>query len=167
MTDDDDRDRTRDAVVIERTFDAPVEVIWRMWTDSDHFREWFGPDGATIPVAKLDVRPGGARQVCMEVPTPDGPVQMWFTGEFREVVEYRRLVYTEAVADEDGNVVPPAELGMPEGHPAMTEITVELEDAGGRTRMVMTHAGIPADSPGAAGWTMAFAKLAAHVARSG
>jgi hypothetical protein len=44
-----------------------------------------------------------------------------------------------------------------------TEVRVELEDVGGRTKMVMTHAGIPADSPGAAGWTMAFAKLAAHV----
>jgi uncharacterized protein YndB with AHSA1/START domain len=155
MTDD---DGTRDAVVIERIFDAPVDVIWRMWTDPGHFREWFGPDGATIPVAKLDVRAGGARQVCMEVSTPNGPVQMWFTGEFREVVENRRLVYSEAVADEAGNVL---------GHHAMTEITVELEDTGGRTRMVMTHAGVPADSPGAAGWTMAFAKLAAHVARSG
>jgi uncharacterized protein YndB with AHSA1/START domain len=157
---------TRDAVVIERTFDAPVELIWRMWTDPDHFREWFGPDGVTIPVVKLDVRAGGSRLVCMEMPSPDGVVQMWFTGEFREVVENRRLVYTESLSDEAGNIVAPAELGMPEGHPPTTEITVELEDVAGRTRMVMAHAGIPADSPGAAGWTMAFAKLAAHVARA-
>ena len=44
-----------------------------------------------------------------------------------------------------------------------TEVRVELEDVGGRTKMVMTHAGIPGDSPGAAGWTMALDKLAAHV----
>ncbi|HEX3705041.1 MAG TPA: SRPBCC domain-containing protein [Mycobacteriales bacterium] len=42
---------------------------------------------------------------------------------------------------------------------------VELEDVDGGTRMVMTHSGVPADSPGAAGWTMALDKLAAHVAR--
>jgi uncharacterized protein YndB with AHSA1/START domain len=154
MTDD---NGTRDAVVIERSFEAPVELIWRMWTDPDHFRQWFGPDGATIPVAKLDVRPGGSRLVCMEMQSPDGPMHMWFTGEFREVVENRRLVYTESVSDEDGNA-----LAYP-----TTEITVELEAVGDRTRMVMTHAGIPADSPGAAGWTMAFAKLAAHVAGAG
>jgi hypothetical protein len=41
---------------------------------------------------------------------------------------------------------------------------VELEDVGGRTKMVLTHAGIPSDSPGAAGWTVAIDKLAAHVA---
>ena len=44
-----------------------------------------------------------------------------------------------------------------------TEVRVDLESVGGRTTMVMTHAGIPADSPGAAGWTMALDKLAAHV----
>jgi hypothetical protein len=51
----------------------------------------------------------------------------------------------------------------PAGHPTVTEVRVELEDLGGRTKMVMTHVGIPSDSPGAAGWEMAFEKLAAHV----
>ena len=54
-------------------------------------------------------------------------------------------------------------MGMPEGHPTTTEVRVELQDLGGRTKMTMTHAGIPADSPGAAGWTMAFEKLAAYL----
>ncbi len=52
---------------------------------------------------------------------------------------------------------------MPDGHPMVTEVRVDLEDVGGRTKMVMTHSGIPAGSPGAAGWTMAFAKLTAYV----
>jgi uncharacterized protein YndB with AHSA1/START domain len=54
----------QDAVSIERSFDAPVDLIWRMWTDADHFAAWYGPDGATIPVAKMDVRVGGSRLVC-------------------------------------------------------------------------------------------------------
>ena len=44
-----------DAVVIERSFDAPVDLIWKMWTDPEHFKAWYGPDGASIPVAKMDV----------------------------------------------------------------------------------------------------------------
>jgi hypothetical protein len=52
---------------------------------------------------------------------------------------------------------------MPAEHPTTTEVAVELTDAGGQTSMVMTHTGIPADSPGAAGWAMAFDKLVAHV----
>jgi uncharacterized protein YndB with AHSA1/START domain len=158
-----DESAARDAVVIERSFDAPVDLIWQMWTEPEHFKAWYGPNGATIPVAQMDVRVGGARLVCMDVQSPEGPMQMWFTGEYREVVENQRLAYTESMSDANGNVLSPADIGMPDGHPTTTEVIVELEDVGGRTKMVMTHVGIPADSPGAAGWTMAFDKLAAHV----
>ncbi len=156
-------DATHNAVVIERSFDAPTGLIWQMWTEPEHFKAWYGPGGAIVPVAKMDVRVGGARLVCMEMKTPDGPMQMWFTGEYREIVRNKRLVYTESMSDEDGNVLSPSDMGMPEEHPATTEVIVELEDVAGRTKMVMTHAGIPEDSPGAAGWAMAFDKLAAYV----
>jgi len=55
-------------------------------------------------------------------------------------------------------------MGMPDGHPVTTEVVIELEDLGDRTKMVMTHIGVPSDSPGAAGWNMAFDKLAARLA---
>jgi len=152
-----------DAVTIERSFDAPVQLVWQMWTDPQHFAAWYGPDGATIPVARMDVRVGGTRLISMQVQTPNGEMRMWFVGEYREVVDNKRLVHTESMSDEHGNVLSPADLGMPDGHPTTTEVRVELEDVDGRTRMVMTHAGIPAGSPGAAGWTMAFDKLAAYL----
>jgi uncharacterized protein YndB with AHSA1/START domain len=159
-----DKVNSRDAVVIERSFDAPAHVIWQMWTEPEHLKAWYGPDGVTIPEATMDVRVGGTRMVGMEMDTPGGVMQMWFAGEYREVVADRRLVYTESIADRDGNVVPPSAIGMPEGHPTTTEVTVELHPEGDRTRMVLTHAGIAEDSPGATGWTMAFNKLAAYVA---
>jgi uncharacterized protein YndB with AHSA1/START domain len=146
-----------DPVVIERTFDASVERIWQMWTVAEHFQSWYGPTGATIPVAKMDVRVGGARLICMEMQTPNGPMQMWFAGEYLEVVEHERLVYTEALSDESGSV---SGDDGPEGH-GVTEVRVEVAALEGRTRMVLTHVGIPAGSPGAAGWNMAFDKLAA------
>src|SRR5262249_23608110 len=149
-TDVTESSRTDDAVVIERIIDAPVSRVWRMWTDPELFRTWYGPDGATIPVANMDVRVGGRRRVCMEMQTPNGSMQMWFTGEYREVIESERLVYTESMSDEHGNAVPPAAMGMPEDHPTTTEICVELHDDRGATRMIMTHRGIAADSPGAA-----------------
>lgn len=157
-----DNDASQDAVVIERTFDAPVDLIWKMWTDPEHFKAWYGPDGAVVPVAKMDVRVGGTRLVCMEMATPGGPMQMWFAGEYREVIENQRLVYTDTMSDEHGNASPPP--GMPDMHPATTEVRVELEEVEGRTKMVVTHVGIPAGSPGAGGWAMALDKLDAHVA---
>lgn len=152
-----------DSVVIERHFDAPVELVWKMWTESEHFAAWYGPTGATIPVAKMNVRVGGSRHICMAMETPNGPMQMWFVGEFIEIVANERLVYTEAMSDEDGNVISPAQMGMPEGHPETTQVIVELEPVDGKTKMTMTHVGVPADSPGASGWGMAFDKLNAYL----
>jgi uncharacterized protein YndB with AHSA1/START domain len=145
-------------VVIERTFNAPTHVVWQLWTDPAHFRQWFGPAGITIPVAELDVRVGGRRLVAMEMTTPDGTRRMWLGGEFREIVENERLVYTEFVADEQGNQQPDADVEH-----ATTEVRVELEAIGDRTKLRLTHVGIPSDSPGASGWTMALGKLAALI----
>jgi uncharacterized protein YndB with AHSA1/START domain len=146
------------AVVIERTFDAPTHVVWQLWTDPSHFRQWFGPSGVTVPVAELDPRVGGRRLVAMEMATPDGTRRMWLGGEFREVVEYERLVYTEFVADEHGNQQPDADVEH-----STTEVRVEFEAVGERTKLRLTHVGIPSDSPGASGWTMALEKLAALI----
>lgn len=152
------------SVVIERTLDAPVEQVWKMWADPEHFAQWYGPKGAAIPVAKMDVRVGGSRLICMEMQTPNGPMQMWFTGEFQEVVVNQRLVYTEAMSDDAGTILPHEQTGMPEGFPTVTTVIVELEELDGSTKMTMTHVGVPADSPGATGWNMAFDKLVDYVA---
>lgn len=167
MATDTETSGEQNAVVIERTVDAPVDLVWQMWASAEHFAAWYGPQGATIPVADMDVTTGGGRRVCMEMQGPDGAMQMWFTGEYREVTAPTRLVYTEAMADPDGNILSPADMGMPDGHPMVTEVTVVLEDLGGRTKMVMTHAGIPQDSPGAMGWNMALDKLETYLAQQG
>ena len=147
-----------DDVVIERTFDAPIEMVWQLWTEAEHFGAWYGPAGAQVTVEELDIRVGGARRICMEVETPAGRMRMWFTGEHLEVAEPARLVYTESMTDEDGN------LTAPPGHPSTTEVRVELTALDGGTRLVLTHVGVPAGSPGAAGWSMALDKLAARLA---
>lgn len=157
-------DNGTDAVVIERTLDAPVSRVWAMWTEPEHFSAWYGPIGASIPTAEMDVRVGGKRLVSMEMETPNGPMKMWFAGEYLTVDATSLLVYTEGMADETGRMLTAAESGMPEGHPDVTEVAVELEPRGDGTKMVMTHRGVPADSPGAMGWNMALDKLTAYLA---
>jgi uncharacterized protein YndB with AHSA1/START domain len=156
-------DPSNKSVVIERTFDAPRGLVWRMWTESEHFAAWYGPMGASIRVADMDASIGGRRHFCMEMATPNGSIQMWFVGAHVEIVDGERLVYTESMSDADGNVVDPASRGMPPGAPTATQIIVELSDLDGKTKMVMTHEGVPADSPGATGWGMALDKLEARV----
>lgn len=156
---------TKDAVEIERTFDAPQDLIWQMWTDPEHFKQWYGPQGFTVPVANMELRIGGKRLVCMA--SPDGSMKMWTTGEYTEISPIERLVYTESPSDENGNAVSPAAMGMPEGYPATTEVTVLLEDLGGRTKMILTHAGVPASSGAGGGWNQAFDKLTDLIATVG
>ena len=100
----------------------------------------------------------------MEMNGPQGPMQMWFVGEYREIDPKTRLVYTESMGDADGNALSPEQMGMPPGSPMETSVVVELEDLGDRTKMVMTHFGVPADSPGAQGWAMAIDKMESLVA---
>ncbi|MGL5811487.1 MAG: SRPBCC family protein [Nocardioides sp.] len=158
-----DQTRATDSVRIERTLEARAELVWQMWTEPRHFESWYGPAGATVTVVAMDVRVGGARHVGMKIDAPNGPRQMWYSGEHREVVRPRLLVYSESISDPDGNVLPADQAGLPAGYPTTTEITVEIDQHGNGTTMVLTHAGIPDGSPGATGWQMAIDKLASHL----
>ena len=151
-----DSNGAHDSLVLERTLDAPVELVWQMWTDPEHFKAWYGPDGASIPVAELDVRVGGPAGSAWRSARRTGRCG-WFTGEHLEIDRPVRLVYTESMTDEHGSPM------SPDGHPAATEVHIELEAVAGKTLMRLTHVGIPAGSPGAAGWTMALDKLTAHL----
>ncbi|MEO0945395.1 MAG: SRPBCC domain-containing protein [Pseudomonadota bacterium] len=150
-------------VQITRDFDAPIQDIWNMWTDPELFSRWYGPNGFTVPVAEMDVTVGGTRKICMEMKAPERTMTMWFTGTYTVVSAPNRLAYTESMCDADGNVLSPSDMGMPPGTPDVTEVSIELSEADGKTRMVMTHKGVPAGSPGEGGWMQAFDKLAAQL----
>ncbi len=150
-------------VKIEREFDSPIETIWDMWTDPALFRAWYGPRGMSVPVAEMDVVVGGTRKVCMEMTAAERPMKMWFTGVYKEVTRPNRLVYTESMCDEDGTLITPQAMGMPEDFPDITEIIVELSEANGKTLMAMIHIGVEEGTAGAGGWNQAFDKLGEYL----
>ena len=155
-----DSTSSKDAVVIERIFDAPIDLIWQMWTQPEHLKNWYGPQGFSIPVAEMDVRVGGKRLICMEMHTPDRTMKIWTTGEFTELNPYTRLAYTDSPSDEHGNLV----IMDGDEQPLITVVTVVFESLDGRTKMVTTHAGLPANDQGASeGWKQAVAKLADYI----
>lgn len=69
-------------------------------------------------------------------------------GEHFDIDPVRPLANTESMSDEQDNVVPPSAMGIPADHPDITRITIELDQVCDVNEMVMTHAGIRADSPG-------------------
>ena len=108
----------------------------------------------------MDVVVGGARKICMEMVMPDRKMSMWFTGVYKEVTSPTRLVYTESMCDENGTIISPEAMGMPPGHPDITEVIVELSEADGKTTMTMVHVGVPEGTAGEGGWNQAIDKLA-------
>ena len=146
------------AVVIERTFDAPRELVWKAWTDPEHMMRWWGPRGFTSPACEIDLRVGGTWLNCMR--GPDGK-DYWATGTYREIVPLERIVTTDSFADEKGNIVPASHYGMGE-LPLELLITVTFEDVEGKTKMTLRHEGFPAGEhrDGAnQGWSESFDKL--------
>lgn len=154
---------TSNWVKIQRVFDAPIEMIWKMWTDPELFKQWYGPNGMSVPVAEMDVAVGGTRKVSMQMVMPERTMTMWFTGVYKEVTAPTRLVYTESMCDEAGVIIPPSAMGMPEGHPDITEVIIDLVEKDGQTHMTMVHVGVPEGTAGEGGWNQAIDKLAALV----
>src|SRR6266700_4700312 len=87
-------------LVITRIFDAPRELVFKVWTDPKHMAQWWGPQGFTNPVCEIDVRPGGALRIVMRAPVG---AQHPMRGVFREILEPERLVFTNIAVDADGN----------------------------------------------------------------
>lgn len=118
---------------LTRVFDAPRDLVFRAWTDPQHFAHWFGAaacDGATLQSVKLDPRLGGRYR--LQVRRPDGE---YFTtvGTYREVKPPERLVFTwqfekDGSGDEFGEVEPPEMV-----------VTVEFKAHGQQTELTLTH----------------------------
>ena len=82
-------DRT---IILQRAFEAPINLVWAVTTQPEHFAKWWGPRSVTNDVQEMDVRPGGRWKVVQTL--PDGQ-SVTFYGEFLEVEPPRRLVQTQ------------------------------------------------------------------------
>jgi uncharacterized protein YndB with AHSA1/START domain len=86
-------------VRVARVFSAPRETVFRAWSTADHIKRWFCPNGYSVPEAKVEMRVGGAFEVCMR--SPEG-VDHWTRGAFTEVASPERLAIDLHVIDPCG-----------------------------------------------------------------
>ena len=107
-------------MVMECTFDAPRDLVWKVMTDPERITNWWGPHGYTTTVEEMDVRPGGRWRFIQHT---TGGEDVPFKGEYLEVVPPERLVQTFIFDVEPFN-----------NEAAVTTLT--LEDVGGRTKLV-------------------------------
>ena len=85
-------------IVIERTVNAPRDLVWQAWTEADQIEQWWGPNGFTTTIHAMDVRVGGVWRFIMHGPDgTDYPNRI----VYREIVKPERLVYDHS--DDKGN----------------------------------------------------------------
>ncbi len=153
------KEATSSDLVITRIFNAPVELVWKMWTEPKHVMKWWGPKDFTAPVCKIDFRVGGNYHNCMR--SKEGQ-DFWSTGTYLEIVPLKKIVCTDSFADEKGNKVHASELGFTGEWPLELIVTMTFEDMNGKTKFTLTHSGLPEGevrSMTGAGWSESFDKL--------
>lgn len=157
--------------VINRTFDAPLEVMFEMWTNPKHFSQWLAPTGFEMQFLRADIKPGGRTFYLM---TGDD-VKMYGRAEYLKIEKPDRIVYTQQFCDENENISRhPKAPTWPETMlttvqltaegPDRTRVTVTWEPHGAVTReelemFVKSRAGMTQ------GWTGSFDKLETYVAQ--
>ncbi|GAB3224894.1 SRPBCC family protein [Mycolicibacterium hippocampi] len=80
----------------ERSYRAPVETVWRAWTQPEMLRQWWGPENTVVPQCDIDLRVGGQLYVVMEAGAAMGKYQgtRWpMEGTFTRIEENSRLTY--------------------------------------------------------------------------
>jgi uncharacterized protein YndB with AHSA1/START domain len=129
-------------LAVTLTFDAPVEQVWKAWSDTDSVTRWWGPDGFSCPLAQLDFREGGKSLVCMRAPQEYGGMDVYTTWTYSRIVPHEQIEFVLNFADKDGTRLDPASMGMPPGVPMDVPHVVTFKAEGdSRTEMQVAEYG--------------------------
>ncbi|MNJ91270.1 hypothetical protein D3C87_89200 [compost metagenome] len=152
--------------VINRTFDAPRNVMFDMWTNPKHFSQWLPPTGFTMKFLRSDITPGGSTFYVM---TNDRDITMHGRTNYLDIHRPDRIVYTQQFCDEKENIsrhpLAPTwpetmltTVALTEEGPDQTRVTVTWEPYGATTPEEL-DAFIKAKAGMTVGWTGSFDKL--------
>jgi uncharacterized protein YndB with AHSA1/START domain len=122
----------KDKFVINRSFDAPIDLVFDVWTKPEHLAQWLPPTGAVSVFFKADIKTGGKGFYCMEGPFG----KLYGKSEYVEVTQPNRIVYRQQFCDENQNVTRhPMAPTWPET--MLTTVELTAEDAN-TTRVTIT-----------------------------
>lgn len=160
----------KETFVINRTFEAPLDVMFQMWTDPKHLSQWLAPTGFTMEFVRCDIRAGGSSFYFMSGP---GGKKMYGKTAYLAIEKPGRIVYTQQFSDEQENVSRhPMAPTWPE---TMLTIVTLASEGPGRTRVTVTwephgkvsreelETFINARGGMMQGWTGSFDKLEAYL----
>jgi uncharacterized protein YndB with AHSA1/START domain len=116
---------------ISRLFDAPVEKLFKAFTEPEQLRLWFGPKGSTILAGRMDLRPGGVYHYGM---LTENDREMWGKWVFREISAPERIVFISSFSDALGGVT---RHPLSAGWPLETISAVLFQEKDGKTMLTI------------------------------
>ncbi|MHA1963248.1 MAG: SRPBCC family protein [Candidatus Thorarchaeota archaeon] len=139
-------------LIITREFAVPKSFVFQAFTEHEDMKKWKGPKNYNVTFSESELKVGGKYRYGMQ--PAEGP-EIVLTGEYKEIDQPDRLVYTQSrVITPDGNLSPE------------TEISITLDEHEGKTTMEFHHTGFSTTEfrDGAIhGWNQAFEKLESHL----
>jgi uncharacterized protein YndB with AHSA1/START domain len=144
-------------LVMTRVYPAPRALVFRAWTQAQHFAQWFGPHGTTLPHCTLDARPGGSLHFLHRHANGD---DVWIAGRFHEVAPPERLAFGTWFSDASGGRVERPGFGLE------STITVTFAEHADGTQVTIRQSGLLADQGEVEGWTETLDRLAEHLSET-
>lgn len=134
-------------MVTTRVFDAPVEQVWKAWSDSDLVMQWWGPTGFTSPLANMDFREGGTSLVCMRAPQEYGGFDMYNSWTYTRIVPMELIEFVQHFTDKDGQVIDPSVMGVPPDVPSEVPHRIVFKSLdNGKTEINITEYGYTSEA---------------------
>jgi uncharacterized protein YndB with AHSA1/START domain len=93
------------------------------------------------PRCEIDFREGGRYLFCMRAPKEHGGKDLYSVGVYKKIVPMERLEFTQSMSDKDGNIIDPAQMGLPTDFPKEIEFVIEFKAQGDQTELTITEYG--------------------------
>ncbi len=135
---------------ITRLFDAPPELVFRVWSSAEHMARWLGPKDFTCTSCQIDFRPGGAYRACIR--SSEG-TEYWFHGIYRQITVQAEIICTFAWEEPDA---------------LETLVTVTFAAERNKTRMTFVQtpfSSVESRDSHEGGWSECFERLGAYIAK--
>jgi len=121
-------------VNISRVFNAPRELVFKAWSDPEHLKNWYAPNGCTIDIRAFDFKVGGVFHHCIKNPVYG---DCWILGVFNEITEPERIVNTMGFSNEAGDVIEESPESKDAEWPGKIQTTITFEDMDGKTKLTI------------------------------
>lgn len=127
-------------IEVTRTFNAPIEMVWKVWTEPELVKRWWGPKNFSSPVARLAFREGGKSIVSMKAPQEMGGQEFFSVWFYVKIIPLETIEFIQSLSDKNGNKIDPIKVNMPPDFPIDIRTVISFRELGNsKTEMTVTE----------------------------